>query len=251
MNKKNNILNLHLEDLGIRSVTNWVKRCEKAWEAEYRLLCEKMQDKPAKEFLSASTELVRRRIVTVACLVRVFPYRFDSYWVDARGKKMSTGLGPKPTAELKKTLLKLGLTPDEWPALADREFFIHLSRWTLLTVPIVELFRWIRPHEMASYLKCKVEDLGDKTLKEFLAINPLTLEGGRKKFFNQHQRQLVTVRQNLIAKGFSTRDGVFFKWNPERDSLRKARKILQAYGEFFPAELETVAQILVAERFVI
>lgn len=255
--QKAKVLKIELISFGIKPLTNWVKR-------EMARL-----ERDQKENLTVSEEMAQLHEVrngsnqgkaatqpqTVGDLIRAYPYRFVSKW-RLGNSRFLVGLGKGPIAELKRKLTELGLTPDDWPALVDHnELLEKLSKKVIVGIPIQEVFVTSGgySHQLHQYLGCKEEELGTKTVKDFISIDPFQLQDDvyRTRFFERRKRQFIALRQKLVAKGFTTRDGAFFKWNPEKQSLVKAKKVLEKYFMEFDDDMDKFARILVAERLVV
>lgn len=250
---KNSILEIKLSSFDIKPLTNWVARRERRWHRKMAQIRELAVGRPPEETERELRMLADKQIQTVGCLVRNYPYRFVSSWCE-NGDKYLVGLGHDPIAQLKKKLVALGVTPDHWPALVEHgELLENLSKTVILELPFSEVFPIIKVFSSGArcYFQCGPEELSQKTVRDFIEINPLeiqNLDGFR--FFERHQHKLVALRQKLVAKGCGTRDGAFFKWNPEKKSLAKADKLLKKYE--LPDDVrQRFGKILVAERLVV
>jgi hypothetical protein len=234
MRTKKSILMMPLESFGIKPLTNWVKRGQ-------RRLSE--SEKP---------DGIPLQPQTVAELIHKYPYRFPPMKMKwGYHNVRNIGLGMESITELKQKILALGLTPDDWPALVRHdEFLTYLSKATIMKLPVMEVIigRYLR---LQVYMNCTEEEFHTKSFKDFLRIDPLATESFRYgNDICSIKRQLVAIRQKLVAKGFTTRDGAFFKWNPEQSSLAKALEKVQKYDLPHESYMQ-FARIAVAERWVI
>jgi len=251
--KKGAILATKLSSFSIKPLTNWVARQERHRQMEMVRIREGVAEKSVEEMKQAFRVQTDKQIQTVGCLIRNYPYRFRSNWLQD-GQRHHVGLGCEPIVQLKKKLTDLGLTPDDWPALVEHdELLEHLSKATILKLPLLEVLHTGNGfgRRIESYLGCDKEELPLKTVRDFLAINPLEVKGcDGAEFFRRRRRQLIAMRQKLVSKGCGPRDGAFFKWNPEKKSLEKALNLLGKY-RLDDVFRRRVAEILVAERMVI
>lgn len=261
MKKKENyeLLCTKLSSFGIKPLTNWVARKEREWHRDKARHLEEITGKSTEEMEKAIRRRADEQIQTVSCLIRNYPYRFTDKWYEDN-RRHRVGLGSEPIAQLKRKLTSLGLTPDDWPALAPHDQLLgHLSKPAIMNVPLVEIFLdgHYRRNYMRTYLDCTDEEVEKKTIGDFIKVNPLALqcelgsEGyNRWSFFREHKRMFIALRQQLVKKGFSARDGTFFLWDPEKPSLDKARAVLKKH-KLTPSQLRRFAKIVVAERWVI
>ncbi len=252
--EKHELLCMELSSFGIKPLTNWVARQEMEWHRDAAGIREKMVGKPIEEMENAIRAQSDKQIQTVSCLIRNYPYRFQHKWY-VNHNRFLLGLGRKPIAELKNKLVNLGLTPDDWPALVDHDELLEkLSKKTILTLPFLEVFHQGNASGciIKDYFGCEEEDqMNSKTVKDFISIDPLAQkEDIVRSFIERREQQFVAIRQKLVAKGFTTRDGVFFEWNPEKKSLAKAMERLEKYL-LSTKDRERFARILVAERLVV
>lgn len=252
---KSTILQIPLTALGIRLVTNWVTREERALNkailGHRRLNPGIPPDERAQveeERFREEIRRVRMQMRTVGELVKAYPYRLAQQMF-INGRWVYIGIGAAPIAELKRRLLDLGLKPSHWPALVERDqFFAQLSKRTVLGLPILEVLRlnrWGRSL-LEDYLGCK--ELECKTLRDFLRVRPDRSGHNGKILFKRHKAALIRLRQELAANGFANRKG-FFTWDPDKASLQKARRRLRKYG-LSPKLLRQVVRIAVSERWV-
>lgn len=158
---KEAILDLPLESFGIRLLSLWINRPEK-WSARR---------------LGSESEETKSKPKTVRELIRRYPYRFSS----RHGSSYQTGLGSEPISELKKKLIELGLTPDDWPALVPnhKNLVDYLSMESIEALPLLEVFTLKNHHGslygLSRYLNCKEEEVRSITIRDFLKVNPYHL----------------------------------------------------------------------------
>lgn len=252
---KSKILKMKLSSFGIKPLTNWVTREERRMESSLEFIRRLNKGLPEEEIektLQLQRDGYQKRIaeqpMTVGDLVRKFHYRFNPNSMKGRG------LGIEPIEMLKVKLLDLGLTENDWPALlAHDQLLTYLSKRKIKELPLIEVFTHINFEygPIYAYLGCGLKEAREKTIHDFLAINPLDVKDNEGlRFLTSHTAQLVALRQKLVTKGFTTRDGAFFKWDPEQKSLAKALERLRKYD--LPAEAQLqFARIVVAERWVI
>jgi hypothetical protein len=231
---RDKILSMHLLDFNIRPVDLWTYRQGDALG-----------------------------IRTIRDLVKRYPYVFQGGLLGGR-------LGEKPIEQLKKKLLDLGLTPNDWPALVSRNDFLDvLSKEMIKNIPITEVFaerNHLKHHTFASYFGCKEngrgwedveKEVAKKTVADLLQIDPTALShehggymGSAQNFFNVYKDKFVRIHQKLTKKGFGISDGPFFNWNPESEALNRTIVILNNYN-LRADELNKFSKIVVAERWVI
>jgi hypothetical protein len=256
---KSKILALPLESFDIRALTLWVTRpqreLEKNLDFHVRLPGES-NDQKAKARAAFFEGVALAQPKTVQQLMTAYPYRLVEGEVKGCG---DNSLGKAPIAELKNRLIELGLTPSDWPALAPHNDLVgYLPKEALLKLPVTVIQPSLGNGDdyLHSYLGCSEEQVKSKTIRDLLQIDPTTIvkpvnrfdSAGR--FFLKHTRYFVFLRQELVKKGFGKKDGDFFKWNPVRDSMNKAKKVLQKHG-LTPRQLALFARIAVIERWVI
>ena len=261
---KSAILAMQLTDFGIKPLSNWLTRQERGTLRQMRECEARLRKYGAEQgenyrkniqedidHMKASLVTIRaEQLHTVGDLIKRYPYRFNTV-VMRRGY----GLGNVPITEFKNKLRDLGLTPNDWPALVDHDQLLeNLSKKVILTLPIQEVLVTSGGyyHKLHGYLNCSEEELSKKTVKDFISINPFDVVEGTPgtEFFEHRKQQFVAIWQKLKAKGFTRRDGAFFKWNPEKQSLSKAMKVLEKY-KLTSALRERFAKIVVAERWII
>ena len=253
------ILGLLLISFRIRPITLWVTRPLKRYVASLKRRTKGLEgdlrQEEAKKVHDEHREEITDQPMTVGQLIRKYPYRFPGS--KHSGKRVS--LGDAPVAKLKRKLLEMGLTPDDWPALVPHdEILKHLSKRHIVTLPVREVF--VSPsryrNSIDRYLGCNQDEVATKTIGDLIKIDPLnppnvvdsSYDNGMT-YFRSHKRKFIALRQVLIAKGFTPRDGALFKWNPTIPALTKARKILRYYN-LSPSESRKFAKIGVAERWV-
>lgn len=238
---KEAILDLPLESFGIRLLSLWINRPEK-WSARR---------------LGSESEETKSKPKTVRELIRRYPYRFSS----RHGSSYQTGLGSEPISELKKKLIELGLTPDDWPALVPnhKNLVDYLSMESIEALPLLEVFTLKNHHGslygLSRYLNCKEEEVRSITIRDFLKVNPYHLSDevngiSGVDFFKDHKRFLFVLNQKLRERGFTRKDGAFFMWNPVAHAHKKACAIL-AKHKLSKQQVRRFAEIVVAERWVI
>jgi hypothetical protein len=239
--QKEQIFALELKSFGIRPLTLWVSRLERH-----------NQD-PAN---NATPKTVRD-------LVRKYHYRFffrrsvyvSSVW----------GLGKEPFFKLKEKLEELGLSPDDWPALVPhKELLKHLSKQAIMKMPAQEVFPSRDYDEQLSFYSffgwvnsaCEVDEQSRaRTVQDLVQYNPTDMSRvavglDSARFFASHKQFFITLRHKLADKGFTRRDGDFFKWNPSEGAYKKAQKLLGEYN-LSPAEIIKFSAIAVERRWVI
>ena len=167
---------------------------------------------------------------TVEDFIKVFPYEVP-VGCKIRGSEFRSlldGLGSGTINKMRRKLLRLGVTPDIWPALLHRKDFLgNLSKETILEIPVRVILSHCSDWELAKYLKCKdMKELGWKTMADFFKKDP------RKSnlFFARHKHKLTRVRLLLEERGFTKADGAFFRWNPNAASLKRAKAKLVGRG---------------------
>lgn len=250
------ILAMPLSDFGIKPLTNWMKRRSKQLRLELEYWEERCKNPSPKDEHGKSQECLERckrksDVQTVGDLIRVYPYRFVMKWRENYHLHL-VGLGSEPIAQLKKKLVDLGLTSDDWPALVKHdELLKHLSKNTILKLPFLEVYYMDEGYDRSVqyYFGCNQDELPSKTVADFIAINPMELDADVMPFLKRRKYRLIAIRQQLAAKGFTTRDGAFMKWDPDKNSLEKAMKILKKY-KLHEADRRLFAEIIVAERWV-
>jgi hypothetical protein len=237
----------------------WVHRPQKQLNERLRKRTKGLQGDllhlEVKKVEDEHREEVTNQPMTVGQLIRKYPYRFPGS--KHSGKLVS--LGDAPATELKRRLREMGLTPDDWPALVQHdEILEHLSKTHIVTLPVREVF--VSPSRYRDsidrYLGCTQDEVATKTIGDLIKIDPLnppnvvdsSYDNGMT-YFRSHKRKFIALRQVLIAKGFTPRDGALLKWNPTIPALTKARKILRYYN-LSPSESRKFAKIAVAERWV-
>ncbi|MEI6304543.1 MAG: hypothetical protein WCP09_00790 [Candidatus Taylorbacteria bacterium] len=246
-----------LSSFGIRSLTNWAARKEREWLQDMVPIRKEMIEIPGDETSRAFHAQTDKHIQTVGCLIRNYPYRF----VHARTHTNYgvNGLGKEPIEEFKKMLLKLGLTPDDWPALVPHdELLVHLSKPAILNLPAKEIFPTLDKRECRGFTRClgwTDEGAETKTVRDLIQFDPLNIAEeapniSPRRFFESRKRFFIALRQDLVKKGFSSKDGKFFNWNPIAPAVKKAQRVLRKHS-LTPSELLKFAQIAVAERWVI
>lgn len=245
-----------LSDFGIKPLTNWVKRGSKQLRREleyWEERCKNPSPEDARDKPQERLEECRKKsnVQTVGDLIRVYPYRFVMKWRENYHRQL-VGLGDESIAQLKSKLVELGLTPDDWPALVRHdELLKHLSKNTILKLPFLEVFYMDEGYgrSVQYYFGCKQEELSSRTVADFIAIDPMKLDEDAMFFLKRRKCRLIAIRQQLAAKGFTTRDGAFMKWDPDKNSLEKAMKVLEKY-DLNEAGRRLFAKIIVAERWV-
>lgn len=254
------ILGMALVDFNIRPLTLWVTRPRRQYAKKMDLRTRDVHrnrlvgDELVKAAREADIDIqkeIKDQPETVGQLVKRYYYLFP-------GQKRCrvVNLGDKPISALKKKLVELGLTPDDWPALAPHdELLVHLSKPAILQVPVNEIITDVgRARDFVhEYLGCSKEEVATKTIRDLIQVNPLTVSyqyGFPGRFFKEHKRWFVFLRQLLVKKGLSVEDGQLFAWNPEKVSLEKARNALKKH-KLKPSELQRFARIAVTERWVI
>ena len=251
------ILAMPLSDFGIKPLTNWVKRRSEQLQHELQYWEEKCKNpSPGDEREKPQERLEKCKkksnVQTVGDLIRVYPYRFVMKWYQNDHLQL-VGLGSESIAQLKKKLVDLGLTPDDWPALVKHgELLKYLSKNTILKLPFLEVFYMMGGgygRSVEYYFGCKREELPSKTVADFIAINPMKLDADATFFLKRRKCSFIAIRQKLAAKGFTTRDGAFMKWDPDKNSFEKAMKVLGKHN-LNEAESKLFAKIIVAERWV-
>lgn len=253
-NQKVTILAIDLTSFGIKPLNNWIRREEKKRLSEIEMVKDKIMEDQHVSWKNRLEELTVKEVRTVGGLIRAYPYRFTHKWRINRYKHL-LGLGRPYVAQLKVKLVGLGLTPDDWPALAEHyELLEKLSKKVILQLPLTEVFagNTFDGQHLAAYLRCLLGELHMKTVKDFIIIDPNepAINPYASRFVWSHHRILVALRQKLATKGFTARDGAFLKWNPDVDSTAKAMKRLEKY-KLTPAVRKTIAKIAVAERWVV
>ena len=243
------ILELELTSLGINSITEWVKGFDTRHEDEIRRIKSLHGDDP--EGLMASLDQCRGKYAltklnnprTVGDLVRIFPYSFTHSNVSELRKAT--------ISNFKKKLKVLGLKIDDWPALSQHGRFLDdLSKDVIRRIPIREIFRYrCSDNRLSNYLNCVVADLDDKTVNDFISIHPCN-QRVACTLFDSHKQFFAEIREKLVKKGFSVKDGLFFKWDPNVDAHQKALSLLEKYRDLDEKNRRSFAKILVAERLV-
>jgi hypothetical protein len=142
--------------------------------------------------------------------------------------RLLDGLGSKTVRLIKRKFLRLGITPDIWPALINKkDFFTVLPKDVIVSIPVGVIFDRCHPAAMKRYLKCRTdEDLACKTMKDFFKVDPRA----NTRFLSSRKRNLARIRLVLGKRGFTRSDGAFFKWNPQARSLKKAMSIFKGKG---------------------
>lgn len=258
---KSAIRAMPLASFNIRPLTLWVNRPQKNWDdvqKKYRSQFSGEElEKALQDVRVGHEKEINGQPTNVGELIRTYRYRFPlSKYMD---RYYCIGLGKEPINKLKKKLVELGLTPDDWPALVPHDDLLeHLSKSMIITLPVREIFPAGRRCDyLHYYLGCTQEEVEKKTVWDLIQVNPLDLQktsGGDHlssavSFFRDHKRQFVAIRQQLAKKGF-LKDGPFFKWNPVAPAFKKAQNILRSY-DLTPPEIRKFAKIVVAERWVV
>jgi len=263
---KKQILALPLTSFGIRPLTLWVERPRKKLEqiSETLRRYKKMDTEgPGNKNAAAVASLQRQREdyrqmvdlqpKTAADLKARHPYRFTHKILGRHSR-----LGKKPITELKARLLDMGLTADDWPALVPHnELLKHLSKKAIKQIPVTEILSsdWACTNYLRDIFSCAYDDLPKHCLGDFLKANPLNVVESNSKYYaidflRRHKQRLICIQQHLVSKGFTTRDGSFFRWDPATESREKARRILSKY--VLPNDMEDkFVGIIVRERWVI
>ena len=258
---KGAILEIPLINFNIRPINLWVNRPGRRYSED---LIKRTRELTGEALLEATRQVdddhrerMQKQPMTVGQLIKRYKYRFPGSKHAPHGRLVS--LGDEPASELKEKLIELGLTPDDWQALAPHdELLAHLSKPVIIDVPVKEIFtdRSNTSNECHQYLQCTKEEVVAKTIRDLIQINPVVVltendsYDSRRRFFTEHKRLFVALRQQLIKKGFGVKDGQFFAWNPEDVSLVKAREVLKKH-KLSPSEVRKFAKIVVAERWVI
>jgi hypothetical protein len=244
---KEEVLAMRLDSFGIRPLKLWVNKPEANRAQAVRHAKWRAKGEELKSCLSSIEEWYLEKKAeqpyTVADLIKEYRYNFFP--------KSETSLGHESMNDLKNRLIKLGLTPNDWPAIViERKYLLdQLSVEMLLSVPIPVIFferntlRNGRQSDAAEYFKCSLEELKDKTLHDFIKIDPTMRSIFRGKRF------LVSLWQRLAKAGVSE-DYPFMKWNPGQESLEKARKVLGKY-QLTTKQIDQFSKIVVSERWVI
>ncbi len=102
---------------------------------------------------------------------------------------------------------------------------------------------------MQYYFGCKEDELQSKTVADFIAIDPMKLDEDTMFILKRRKCSFIAIHQQLAAKGFTTRNGAFMKWDPDKNSFEKAMKVLGKHN-LNEAESKLFAKIIVAERWV-
>ena len=209
---KEEIFELTLEGLGIKLLTQGVKRHNRITRGEM--------------------------LITVGDVCRKYPYRLRTR-MHQRYNQEDLGAGKDTINEFKRKLIELGLTADDWPGLVPHnELLLHLSKERIMKLPVREVFT-----TYDDYFHCKLcvmvrcdDTLNEKwrvevTVKDLILVDPHTYSSDTQRYLIlPYKRRFMVLRKKLVEKGFSESDGPFFKWNPERLALKKAEKILRAEG---------------------
>lgn len=255
------ILALPLTSFNIPALINWVTRPERKMEESLRNARKNFSgeilEKELAERETSHQKTVDAQPRTVGDLIKTYPYRY----VHARTHTDYgvNGLGKESIAKFKQSLVRLGLTPDDWPALVPHdEILTHLSKSVILTLPATEIFPTLEEYERQGFTRCvgwTDEEAGTKTVHDLIQFNPLNIPDNSpginaQRFFESRKRFFIALRQELVKKGFSSRDGKFFNWNPIAPAFKKAQKVLRKH-DLTPSELRKFAKIVVAERWVI
>lgn len=256
---KSAILEMPLVSFNIRPLTLWVTRPEREMEKQLKATCKCSSDPAVVESELAITrvkcmEEVNSQPKTVGDLIKKYKYRFVGRLRFPGMNWYRVRIGNKPINELKKKLIELGLTPDDWPALVPNHAYLidHLSKGSIKNLPISEVLDKPTFETIAGYLDCQYEERHTKTVGDLIQINPLSINEdcrSQKRFFKRHERFFFALRQKLHRKGFSTRDGAFFKWNPVPNTYKKVCEILRAH-KLPKDDVRRFANIVIAERWV-
>jgi len=233
---KQEILDLPLTSFGIRPLTLWVERPSKLADRLRAKIIRRSQDSGSDK--DVAVELLQSELLDIQKMVKAHPNTVERlrvahpYRLDIKLGNYRNGLGKRPIAELKAKLLDMGLTADDWSALVPRnELLKHLSKKAIKQVPITQLFPlddWGHGYYLKDYLDCSHEQLAERCLGDFLKVNPLAFNKAHSnrdafEFLRRHKQKLTHIWQQLKSKGFTSRDGAFFKWNPSEKSFHKAR----------------------------
>lgn len=256
------ILEMPLADLGIRYLTNWTTRYQRAREP---LVAHIRRQKPgiSDEELEAELKRDYAHIIksenpqTVGQLIERHRYRFTGRWIE-NGERKTLGIGPHAVAAIKEKIIQLGLTPADWPALLGDNLIEGLPKelvgaipLTAIMQPVVEKFHFplfIGADGSRDIYSYTISDLLKVDIANILA-EPIDYKDERTLFAVHHRIRLTNTYTKLAAKGFTPNDGVFMEWNPAGRVLAKAENRLARYN--LPEEWRKVfAQILIKERLI-
>ncbi len=258
---KSAILALPLVSFNIPALTNWVTRPERKMKESLKNAREhfsgEILEKELAERKASHQKTVDAQPRTVGELIKAYTYRY----VHARTHTDYgvNGLGKESIAKLKQKLVELGLTPDDWPALVPHdEILVHLSKTAILMVPAKEIFPTLEEYERQGYTRCvgwTDEEAGTKTVRDLIQFDPLNISEeapniNPRRWFESRKRFFIALRQQLVKKGFSSKDGKFFNWNPTIPALKKAQAMLRKH-DLTPSEVRKFAKVLVAERLIV
>ena len=260
-------MELPLSTFKIQSLNWWLTRPERQLNSAISALRnhysgEELQHRVDK-LKEETRDAIASRPVTVGQLIATHPFRFNPCRYNTHPEQGVAGLGRRSINQLKSKLLSLGLTADDWPALAPHnELLIHLPKQRLLTLPVIEIlpmdyrsrqqfmtfFGW-GDDETSREAALKL-----KTVSDLIQLDPTSLSEGwgahSTDFFRSHRCFFYSLWQKLRKKGFSSDDGKFLSWNPEHKSYAKAYTMLKRYN-LTPKEIKRFASIIVAERLMI
>ncbi len=250
---------LSLVSFSIRELTFWTTRSERKGPIALREF-DKEQSKQARVDQEARNALLLKYRLhaemqpkTLGRLIAAYPYRLTNQHMTkdhGDGRK----LGDKTIRELKEKVRKLGLTPDHWVALAQPSKILEgmTNKQKMLELPLHVAFR-CNQYKICTFLKCHQDEVAEKTLDDLLQINPLEIDEHREffrhRYFRDHRTSFMALKQLLVSKGFTVRDGKFFLWRPEMTAMKKAQELLMGYT-LTRTERARFAEIIVARRWV-
>lgn len=218
MNAKE-IFKMELASLGIRQIEIWIKQIDSKCESEIDKIKQEHNGRPQRnieeirevmESLMVNLNDCRERYnhlklnspKTVGDLVRMFRYNFTP--------RTASGLTRGTIQELRRKVIQLGLTHEDWPGLCHRSKFLQiLSKENTKKLPLTEVFQSRRyDEEMCKYMQCSREELAQKTLTDFISIQP-NLAHRRNVFFRANIKGLRRIKVLLLRKGLNSNDGIF------------------------------------------
>lgn len=263
-----------LARLGIPKFASWVDhpfrelaQWEKCLENHKNIIDEReteIERLKRRAELYMRVQEARDAVVTQPQTVRQFIEKF--HWKLSFKGSETGGLGPDSLKKFRKLVLAAGLTPDDWPVLAEGDLLGKLSKKKIAEIPIV----YIRPfllytgresyHSRAhihDFLEITVvdgkpaDDWKLMTVHDLLKINPETAAKAEygKNFLETHWNALFAIHQKLTLARFG-RTTPFMKWDPEKTALAKAKEELSPFN--LPLGMRhKFAKIIVAKRWVV